>query len=120
MPPLAVFSGSGGGQKDKKTRFSSDRSGGLHTAYGDAAKLLRDKLSGNVYGMCRDTQDATPTPETVYARGPMAPPKMRGGDATRVGLLYMSADHVVHNVAVRWRPEQGIEVPRGGICFVAR
>ncbi len=51
MPLLAVLSGTGAGQKDHKTRFSSDRSLCLLMAYADAAEFLRDKLSGIVYGM---------------------------------------------------------------------
>jgi hypothetical protein len=75
MPPLAVLSATVVGQKDQDSRFSSDRSSCAHTTYGDAARYRRDKRSGIVYGMCSDTQDATPNPAKVYVPRTVAPPR---------------------------------------------
>jgi len=107
LPLLAVLSGSGAGQKDHKTRFSSDRSLCLLMTYAAAAELLRDKLSGIVYGMCLDTQGATPNPEKVYVAGPGARP--RSAEASRDACV---ADHVFHTVSDRRRPAKEVAAIR--------
>ena len=49
-----------------------------------AAEFLPDKLSGIVYGMCLDTQGATPNPEKVYVAGSVpAQAWFRNGDWLR-------------------------------------
>jgi hypothetical protein len=99
MPLLAVLSGTGAGQKDHKTRFSSDRSLCLLMTCAAAAEFLPDKLSGIVYGMCLDTQGATPNSEKVYVAGPGARPGLvqkRGLAPNRIAIRpqEMDADEV--------------------------
>ncbi len=60
-----------------------------------AAEFLPDKLSGIVYGMCLDTQGATPNPEKVYVAGPGARPGLvpkRGLAPNRIAIRPQEMD----------------------------
>ncbi len=120
MPPLAVLSGTVVGQKDKKSRFSSDRSSCAHITYGDAARYRRDKRSDTVYRMCPDAQDTTSNPAKVYVPRTVAPPRFtrathRVASASRLEtrfphsapggshflVLHLSVDHLLVWASIR-------------------